>query len=138
MTVAHSGPAEEEQRKVNASIERLQKAGDGLVERFQKKCRQLEAAELQVGELMSLLKKYEWADSSGPESVKICPACAQDKDSGHNHDCILATVVGSDRYHHPNESSPEKRVIESRESEFPCPSDPDVVNLKCPKHGIHR
>lgn len=58
MTVAHSGPAEEEQRKVNASIERLQKAGDSLVERFQKKCRQLEAAELQNDDMRELLRRW--------------------------------------------------------------------------------
>ncbi len=78
------------------------------------------SANLQVGELMSLLKKYEWADSSGPESVKICPECGQDKDYGHNNDCILAKVVGSDRYHHSNESPSKKPVIESHVDEEIC------------------
>ncbi len=104
----------EECIRLQAEVERLDKLAQGYYNEASEGWSKFRRAELQVGELMSLLKKYEWADSSGPESVKICPECGQDKDYGHNNDCILAKVVGSDRYHHPNESPPEKRVIESR------------------------
>ncbi len=64
-----------------------------------------EASDLQVDALMSLLKKCEWAEGYGSAPVKVCPICGQDEPYGHNNDCGLAKVVGSDRYHHPNEPS---------------------------------